>query len=149
MSDTKKMYTVIEPKCHTEIYSTTPAGAAKKVYSKCIRPYLDTVVKNKDKIHHNIQIQNEMGKIFEYDVYEVEKHDIVIRGNKEIPYTYTVIVKSKNIHKSKQYSSNKSHSKSRSSTRSYSPCKKPFVWIKRFRRADGTLISGHCRSPPK
>lgn len=146
MSDHKRVYTVIEPNCHTLIQSTTPSGAAKKVYSKCVRPYLD---KLDNKKSHMIRIQNENGKQFEYEVYEVEKHDIVLRGDKEIPYTYNVIVKSKNIHKSKRESNRKSKSTSARSNHSYSPCKRPFVWIKRFRRADGTLISGHCRSPPK
>ena len=146
MSEHKKVYSVIEPSWHTLLQSTTPSGAAKKVYSKCIRPYLN---KNQEKIHHTIKIQNENGKIFEYDVHEVEKNDTVRRGDKDISYTYNVIVKSKNIHKSKQYSSHKSSSRSRSSHRSYSPCKKPFVWIKRFRREDGTVVHGHCRSPPK
>ena len=144
MTDQKKVYTVIEPNCHTLIHSTTPSGAAKKVYSKCVRPTLD---KNEEKKHHIIRIQNDNGKLFEYEVNEVEKHDIVLRGDKEIPYTYNVVVKSRNIHKSKRESKRKSKSKSSSPIRSYSPCKKPFVWIKRFRRADGTLISGHCRSP--
>ena len=146
MSEHKKVYTVIEPNCQTLIHSTTPSGAAKKVYSKCVRPYLDKVIEKK---HHTIRIQNENGKLFEYEVYEVEKHDIVMRGDKEIPYTYNVIVKSKNIHKSKRTSKRKSKSKSTSPMRSYTPCKRPFVWIKRFHKSDGTIVKGHCRSPPK
>ncbi len=143
MSD-KKVYSVIEPNCHTLIQSNTPSGAAKKVYSKCVRPYLN---KNQENSHHTIKIQNENGKLFEYDVHAVEKNDYVDRGGKKVHYKYNVIVRSKNIHKSKQYSSRKSSSRSRSSHRSYSPCKRPFVWIKRFRREDGSLVQGHCRSP--
>jgi hypothetical protein len=133
MFEPKRTYTVIEPNCHTLITSTTPSGAAKKVYSKCVRPFLP---KNDIKEHktHTIRIQNEYGKIFEYEVHEVEKHDIVKRGDKEIPYTYNVVVKSKNIHKNKESgrdSRRKSNSRSMSPIQSYSPCKEPIVFFKR------------------
>lgn len=129
MFEPKRTYTVIEPNCHTLITSTTPSGAAKKVYSKCVRPFLP---KNDTKEHktHKIRIQNEYGKIFEYEVHEVEKHDIVKRGDKEIPYTYNVVVKSKNIHKNKD-SRGKSNSRSMSPIHSYSSCKEPIVFFKR------------------
>ena len=96
-----KEYIIIEPKIYkiTMIKSTTPSGAAKKVYSKFIR---SKETKNgTDPSYHIVKIQNiKNGKHFEYEVHEVQKHDIVTRGNKDIPYTYNVIVKSKNIHKS-------------------------------------------------
>jgi hypothetical protein len=72
MTDLKKMYTVIIPECQTVINSTTPSGAAKKAYSKCVRPFLvDKIGKEK----HIIKLQNESGKQFEYEVNEVKKFE--------------------------------------------------------------------------
>jgi hypothetical protein len=114
-----KEYVIIEPKLTVKIVvkSTTPSGAAKKVYSKYIRQkgcinYVD---------HYIVKIQNKItSKIFEYEVHEVQKHDIVTRGNKDIPYTYNVIVKSKNIHKSEQVHKKKSRDRIKSKSRSKS-----------------------------
>jgi len=131
-SDKKIVYTIIEPNCDTLVHSTTPSGAAKKVYSKHIRPFLS---KNDDKTIHMVRIQNTDGKIFEYEVQEIKKNEIVLRGDKEIIYTYNVNVKSRNIHKTKD--SIKQNRKSISpihsynSSRSPSPCKKSFVFFKR------------------
>lgn len=129
-----KVYTIVEPNLHKKVQSTTPSGAAKKVYSKYIRPHIKSEVSQT----YTIKIQNENGKIFEYDVHEVKKNDIVLRGNKEIPYTYNVMVKSKNIHKSeptrRKKSDSKSKSKSRSKSRSRSNTKKPFVWFRPLKK---------------
>lgn len=125
-----KVYKIVEPNLNKNVQSTTPSGAAKKVYSRYIRPEIKNqeIVKN-----YIIKIQNENGKLFEYDVHEVKKNDIVLRGNKQIPYTYNVIVKSKNIHKSenarRKKSESKSKSKSRSKSKSKSNTNKRFVWF--------------------
>jgi hypothetical protein len=126
----KQEYTVIEPLVNATFLSRTPSGAAKKVYSKCVRNF------DKDnKKSHIIKIKNKNGKVYEYEVYEISKNkndNVVIRGDKEIYYSYTVIVKSNNIHKSEHKSElNKSKSKSSTPVHSYSPCKRPFVRIKK------------------
>lgn len=134
MSESRKVksYLIVEPNLHTHIQSTTPSGAAKKVYSKYIRPILLKQDSEQVKMHFIVKIQNENGKIFEYDVHEVKKNDIVMRGNKEIPYTYNVMVKSKNIHKS-EYVKKKSQSKSKSRSKSKSS-KKHFIWFRRIKK---------------
>lgn len=121
-------YTVIQPENSKEsfISSTTPSGAAKKVYSRCIRPYLN---KMEEKVSHVVKIQNEVGKIFEYKVKEIEKNDIVTRGEKQIPYTYNVHVQSLNIHRTDR-------SKKKHKSDSHSPIQKhnhndKIVWFTR------------------
>ena len=151
MTDLKKMYTVIIPECQTVINSTTPSGAAKKAYSKCVRPFLvDNDKFGKDK--HIIKLQNESGKQFEYEVYEVKKFDKVERGGKEIRYTYSVIVKSKNINKK-----NPSAKKKKQKTPSPSPRrsvsksqgrKKQFMWIKK-RVSHSSCRSSKSKSPKR
>jgi hypothetical protein len=85
------------PELNKTISSSTPSSAAKKVYSKIIRPTLSSEEKN-DQKKFSVFIKNKIsGKEFKYEVNEQKKNDIVLRGNKEIPYTYTVIVKSMNI----------------------------------------------------
>lgn len=141
MSESKKvkLYLIFEPNVHTTyIHSTTPSGAAKKVYSKYIRPKLNQVDESKKFI---VKIQNENGKLFEYEVHEVQKNDVIIRGNKEIPYTYNVMVKSKNIHKSEPTRRKKSKTKSKSKSRSPSNgVKKNFVWFKRPKKTEITSM---------
>ncbi len=138
MTDTRKIYTVIYPECHTMIQSTTPSGAAKKAYSKCIRPCL----KNENDRYkmHIVKLQNESGKQFEYEVMEVSKNDIVKRGDKQIPYSYNVTVKSKNIHKSPDQKCKKkrtpsiSHHRSLSKEKDISKTKKVLKWCKNLRK---------------
>ncbi len=130
MSEAKKKYTVIYPECSTLITltATTPSGAAKKAYSKCIRHHSEYNKK------HIIKLQNENGKLFEYEVYAVKKNGSVMRGDKKIKYTYNVVVKSRNIHKSKnKIKKSKSNStskiKSKSKTKSKSKSGKRIFWI--------------------
>lgn len=115
-------YMVLQPENKdTHVSSTTPSGAAKKVYSKCIRPYLN---KAEEKKTHIVKIQNEAGKVFEYKVTEIEKNDIVTRGQKQIPYTYNVHVQSLNIHRTDR-------SRRKHKSDSHSPVQKHdnFVWF--------------------
>jgi len=122
-------YTVLLPECKDAfVASTTPSGAAKKVYSKCIRPYLN---KSDEKKTHIVKIQNEAGKTFEYKVAEIEKNDIVTRGEKQIPYTYNVHVQSLNIHRTDR-SKRKNRSESHRSD-SHSPVHKDGGKISWFR----------------
>ena len=88
------LYPIIDTQFDTVICSTTPSGAAKKVYSKYIHPYPE-----KNTIPNIVRIQNMDGKIFEYEVQEKVKNETVLRGNKQITYTYSVEVRSRNIHK--------------------------------------------------
>ena len=124
----KKKYIIIFPFPEKELHitSTTPSGAAKKSYTKGIRPFIDD---EKRKQSHIIKLINESGKVFEYDVKEMEKNDLVCRGNKKIPYTYNVFVKSRNIHKS--HKKNKTKSKTKSKSRSYksTSVKKKLKWF--------------------
>ena len=117
---TEKKYFFLAEEKKYSIVSTTPSGAAKKAYSKYIRPYLDEIQKSNT---HSVRLMNENEKIFEYDVHEISKHDIVKRGNKEIPYSYNVNVKSKNIHRS--------HHKSKSKSKSNSKDKKIYFFKKK------------------
>jgi hypothetical protein len=149
MTDLKKMYTVIIPECQTVINSTTPSGAAKKAYSKCVRPFLNDKI-GKEK--HIIKLQNESGKQFEYEVYEIKKFDKVKRGDKEISYTYSVIVKSKNINKKSPSTKKKkqktpSPSPRRSSSKSQGR-KKQFMWIKK-RVSHSSYRSSTSKSPKR
>ena len=130
MTGHKKKYTIIYPfpERNINILSTTPSGAAKKSYTKGIRPFINEEQK---KQSHIIKLINESGKIFEYNVKEVEKNDFVCRGNKKIPYTYNVSVKSRNINKSKSKKKTNSKSKSKSKSKSYSHenHKKTLKWV--------------------
>ena len=123
-------YMVLHPESKdTFVTSTTPSGAAKKVYSKCIRPYIN---KADEKQSHNVKIQNEAGKMFEYKVTEIEKNDIVTRGQKQIPYTYNVHVQSLNIHRTDR-------SKRKHKSDSHSPMKKhddKFIWFTRPKKKE-------------
>ncbi len=147
-----KKYKIIEPHFNTDTYitCTTPSGAAKKVYSRYIRK------KESDKSsqkHYTVCIENDSNykhKFFVYDVHEVPKNDIVTRGKKDIPYTYTVMVKSKNIHKksdslvrklkskhrsnTKIKSSKSKSSKSKSSKSNSKSKKKTFVWFRPIKK---------------
>lgn len=123
MTELKKAYTVLSPDIKSEtsknsivLYSTTPSGAAKKVYSKVIRPFLD---KNDEKKTHIVKIQNETGKVFEYKVTEMPKNDIVMRGTKPIPYSYNVHVQSLNIHRNDRSKRKRSMSPSISPVKDY------------------------------
>ncbi len=135
MSEAKKKYTVIYPECSTLITltATTPSGAAKKAYSKCIRHHSEYNKK------HIIKLQNENGKLFEYEVYAVKKNGSVMRGDKKIKYTYNVVVKSRNIHKSKN-KIKKSKSKTKSKIKSKSKSMKTksgkrIFWINKKKKS--------------
>ena len=123
----RKKYVLIfpRPERSIQILSTTPSGAAKKSYTKGIRPFISDLER---KQNHIVKLINDSGQIFEYDVHEVEKNDLVSRGNKKIPYTYNVIVKSRNIHKSLKKRKTKSKSKSKSKSKTKSG-KKKFMWL--------------------
>ena len=139
MTDSKKIYTVIFPECNTLIQSTTPSGAAKKAYSKCIRPFLKESEREKES--RIVKLQSEAGKMFEYEVKEISKQDFVTRGDKKIPYTYNVLVKSKNIHKSPEQKYKKKRTPSLSPPRSISKekeiskTKKLLSWCKKINRS--------------
>jgi len=125
-------YQVLFPECSQRIIkSSTPSGAAKKVYSKIIRPLF---VSDEDKLkkYTVTLINKKSNKTFEYEVYEIEKHDYVIRGNKQILYGYNVVVKSKNIKQPKQNSVRRTRTNMLSPPKSNhnSPAKKTF-FIKR------------------
>lgn len=94
MSD-KKYYTVVKPKCDSVMYSSTPSGAAAKVYTHCIR----TNSKKTQRKSHIIKIQrrsHNKGKIMTYRVKEKKQSTEIMRDGEPIKYRYKVKVKSLN-----------------------------------------------------
>ena len=97
MSSDKNYYSVLTPKCDTILHSSTPSGAAAKVYTKCIRSRSKKVQRRS----HNVKIQRRSGdkKIFKYRVKEKKSNAQVMRDGKLISYGFKVKVKSLNKNK--------------------------------------------------
>jgi hypothetical protein len=97
MSSDKNYYSVLTPKCDTILHSSTPSGAAAKVYTNCIRSRSKKVQRRS----HNVKIQRRSGdkKIFKYRVKEKKSNAQVMRDGKLISYGFKVKVKSLNKNK--------------------------------------------------
>ena len=99
MSSDKNYYSVLTPKCDTILHSSTPSGAAAKVYTHCIRSRSKKVQRRS----HNVKIQRRSGdkKVFDYRVKEEKTDAQAMRGDKLISYEFKVKVKSLNKNKNK------------------------------------------------
>ena len=103
-------FVVVKPiRCESVFHASSPGGAARKAYSKCLRHRLK---KSDRKKSHVIKISHKgKDKVFTYRVKEVNDPKIVMRGDEEIKYRFSTKVKS--MQKPRKHKKSKSRSRSR------------------------------------